>query len=223
MKLSNQLKHVILFCAGSFCEEKDGSLRMCVDYRVLKAIRKKVRYPIPIAKELLDALRSIIFSSIDLRSGHCQIAMSPEQIEKKAFGPHFGQYNFVVMPFGLCDAPAIFMQAINGVFKGLDFVKVYMDDVLNHSKSKEKYIARLKEVFERLGKYTANLGKYHSAKAEIDFLGNTISKDGIQPLADKVDVIKNWVRSTNAKTLRTLLGLVGSYRKFIQGFAEITT
>ena len=150
--------------------------------------------------------------------------MDESSIEKTAFGTRYGQFEFVVMPFGLCNAPATFMKAMNEVFKGLEFVKVYMDDVLIHSRTREEHMKHLEIVFQCLKeqKYYVKAEKCKFVQPEVDFLGHSISKDGVRPMAGRIEVIKSWPTPTDIKSLRTFLGFVGYYRKFIPRFAKLT-
>lgn len=207
-----------------FVRKKDGTLRMCVDYRALNNVTKKAKYPIPIIDELLDQISGEkIFSSIDLRSGYYQIAMEEGSKEKTAFGTRFGQFEFQVMPFGLCNAPATFMAAMNELFRSKSFVFVYMDDILIASKTEEEHRTHLREVFHILteNEYYVKLSKCQFFKEEIDFLGHSISKEGISPIKHRLDCIINWPLPKNITEIKRFLGFIGFYRKFIADFAKL--
>ena len=134
-------------------KKKDGSSRLCVDYRQLNKLTIKNKYPLPRIDDLLDQLRGAgVFSKIDLRSGYHQILVKPEDVPKTAFRSRYGQYEYVVMPFGVTNAPAIFMDYMNRIFRPwLDkFVVIFIDDILIYSKTKEEHVKHLRTVLEAL-------------------------------------------------------------------------
>ncbi|GKF21864.1 putative reverse transcriptase domain-containing protein, partial [Tanacetum coccineum] len=138
-----------------FVKKKDGSFRMCIDYRELNKLTVKNRYPLPRIDDLFDQLQcSSIYSKIDMRSGYHQLRVREEDILKNAFKTRYGHYKFQVMPFGLTNAPAVFMDLMNRVCKPyLDkFVIVFIDDILIYSKSKQEHEEHLKLILELLKK-----------------------------------------------------------------------
>ena len=133
-----------------FVSKKDGSLRMCIDYRSLNEVTIKNKYPLPIINDLFDQLQGAkYFSKIDLRSGYYQLKIRPSDVQKTAFVTRYGQYEFTVMPFGLTNAPVYFMNLMNKVFiEELDkFVLVFIDDILIYSQSAEEHEQHLRIVF----------------------------------------------------------------------------
>ena len=138
-----RISHSPWGAAVLFAKKKDGSLRLCVDYRALNALTRKNRYPLPRMDELLDMVQgATVFSKLDLKSGYNQIALSEEEMAYTAFLTHMGQFEYTVVPFGLCNAPSVFQQAMNKTLHGLvgKFCVVYLDDVLIFSKTKADHI-----------------------------------------------------------------------------------
>src|SRR3954463_6040270 len=140
-------------CTGAIREERDGSMRMCVDYRALNGATIKNKYPLPRINDLFEKLEgACVFSKIDLRSRYHQLKIRPQDVPKTAFVTRYGLYEFLVMSFGLTNAPAYFMNLMNSVFMDcLDkFVFVFIDDVLIYSRSEEEHEIHLRMVLERL-------------------------------------------------------------------------
>jgi len=178
-------------CPALFVKKKDGSLRMCVDYRPLNAVTVKNKYPLPRIDVLFDQLAGAkVFSKIDLRSGYHQIKIQPCDIPKTAFSTRYGLYEYLVMSFGLTNAPAYFMYLMNSVFMPeLDkFVVVFIDDILVYSKSEEEHANHLHVVLQRLRDHQlyAKFSKCEFWLDSVKFLGHTISKDGIAVDPSKV-------------------------------------
>jgi hypothetical protein len=179
-----------------FVEKKDGTRRMCVDYRALKKVTIKNKYPLPRIEDLFDQLRGdSVFSNIDLRSGYHQLRIRPSDIPKTAFITKYGLYEFTVMSFGLTNAPAFFMNLMNSVFMDyLDkFVVVFIDDILIYSQSEEEHVDHLKMVLQRLREHQlyAKLSKCEFWINEVQFLGHIINKDGLVVDPKKVADILN--------------------------------
>jgi hypothetical protein len=172
-------------------KKKDKSLRLCIDYRPLNAVTIKNKYPLPRIYVLFDQLvRAKVFSKIDLRSGYHQIKIRASDIPKTAFSTRYGLYEYLVMSFGLTNAPAYFMYLMNSVFMPeLDkFVVVFIDDILVYSINEEEHANHLHVVLQRLREHRlyAKLSKCDFWLKEIKFLGHTISHDGIAVDPDKV-------------------------------------
>ncbi|GJZ76357.1 putative reverse transcriptase domain-containing protein [Tanacetum coccineum] len=174
-----------------FVNKKDGTMRMCIDYRELNKLTIKNRYPLPRIDDLFDQLQgACCFSKIDLRSGYHQLGVREEDIPKTAFRTRYGHFEFIVMPFGLTNAPAIFMDLMNRVCKPyLDkFVIVFIDDILIYSKSEEEHEVHLKAILD---------------------------------LLRTVESVKNWKTPESSTEIRSFLGLAGYYRRFIENFSKI--
>ncbi|KAI3821446.1 hypothetical protein L1987_09014 [Smallanthus sonchifolius] len=180
-----------------FVKKKNGTFRMCIDYRELNKLTIKNRYPLPRIDDLFDQLQgSSFYSKIDLRSGYHQLKIQEEDIPKTAFRTRYGHYEFLVMPFGLTNAPAIFMDLMNRVCKPyLDkFVIVFIDDILIYSRTKEEHAHHLKLILELLWneKLYAKFSKCEFWIREVHFLGHVINKKGIHVDPTKIEAIKNW-------------------------------
>lgn len=211
-----------------FVTKKDGTLRMCVDYRALNKITIKNRYPLPRTDDLLDQLHGAkYFSKIDLRSGYYQVRVAECDVEKTAFRTRYGHFEFLVMPFGLTNAPATFMAMTNGIFHDyLDkFVIVFLDDILIYSKTLEEHEQHLRQVLQRLreNQLYAKMSKCDFFKTSIQFLGHTITEHGIGPETSKITAIQEWPTPTNVKEVRSFVGLANYYRRFISKFAHVAT
>jgi hypothetical protein len=213
-------------CPALFVKKKDESLRLCIDYHPLNEVTIKNKYPLPRIDVLFDQLvRAKVFSKIDLHSGYHQIKIRASDIPKTAFSTRYGLYEFLVMSFGLTNAPAYFMYLMNSVFMTeLDkFIVVFIDDILVYSKNEEEHAGHLHVVLQRLREHHlyAKLSKCDFWLKEIKFLGHTISQAGIVVDPDKVQEVMNWKPPTNVRQIRSFLGLAGYYRRFIPDFSRI--
>ncbi|GJR14607.1 putative reverse transcriptase domain-containing protein [Tanacetum coccineum] len=209
-----------------FVKKKDGSFRMCIDYRELNKLTVKNRYPLPRIDDLFDQLQgSSVYSKIDLRSGYHQLRVREEDIPKTAFRTRYGHYEFQVMPFGLTNAPAVFMDLMNRVCKPyLDkFVIVFIDDILIYSKNKEEHEEHLKQILELLKKEElyAKFSKCEFWIPKVQFLGHVIDSEGIHVDPAKIESIKDWTSPKSPTEIHQFLGLAGYYRRFIEGFSKI--
>ena len=209
-----------------FVGKKDGSLRMCVDYRALNKLTVKNRYPLPRIDDLLDQLHGAkYFTSLDLASGYHQIRIKDTDIEKTAFNTPMGHFQWRVMPFGLCNAPATFQKAMNDLFGhriGI-YVLVYMDDILIYSKTREEHLSHVDEILTLLEKneYYVKYKKCDFMKTEVKFLGHIISPDGLKVDPDKISTVKQWKPPTDKSSIRSLLGFGNYFRKFIYKYSEM--
>ncbi|GJW66068.1 putative reverse transcriptase domain-containing protein [Tanacetum coccineum] len=179
-----------------FVKKKDGSFRMCIDYRELNKLTVKNRYPLPIIDDLFDQLQgSQFFSKIDLRSGYHQLRVHEDDMPKTAFRTRYGHFEFTVMPFVLTNAPAMFMDLMNRVCRSyLDkFVIVFIDDILIYSKTQEEHVEHLRLVLELLKKEKlyAKFSKCEFWLREVQFLGHVINGNGIYVDPSKIEAVKN--------------------------------
>ena len=209
-----------------FVKKKDGSTRMCVDYRALNKITVKNKYPLPRVDELFDRLLGArYFSKIDLRSGYHQVRIHPDDVPKTAFRTRYGHYEFRVLPFGLTNAPATFMHLMQELFRPYldDFVIVFLDDILIYSRDKASHAKHVRQVLDilRKNKLYAKSSKCEFFRTEVEFLGHRISSEGIHVMQDKVRAIEEWPIPKSVKDVQSFLGLAGYYRKFIKGFSAI--
>ncbi|GJV68800.1 putative reverse transcriptase domain-containing protein [Tanacetum coccineum] len=209
-----------------FVKKKDGSFRMCIDYRELNKLTVKNRYPLPRIDDLFDQLQgSSIYSKIDLRSGYHQLRVREQDIPKTTFQTRYGHYEFQVMPFGLTNAPAVFMDLMNRVCKPyLDkFVIVFIDDILIYSKDEKEHEEHLKAILELLKKEQlyAKFSKCEFWIPKVQFLGHVIDSRGIHVDPAKIESIKDWASPKTPTEIRQFLGLAGYYRRFIEGFSKI--
>ncbi|GJU10169.1 putative reverse transcriptase domain-containing protein [Tanacetum coccineum] len=209
-----------------FVKKKDGSFRMCIDYRELNKLMVKNRYPLPRIDDLFDQLQgSSIYSKIDLRSGYHQLRVREEDIPKTAFRTRYGHYEFQVMPFGLTNAPALFMDLMNWVCKPYvdKFVIIFIDDILIYSKNKQEHAEHLKLILELLKKEQlyAKFSKCEFWIPKVQFLGHVIDSQGIHVDPAKIESVKDWASPKSATEIRQFLGLAGYYRRFIEGFSKI--
>ncbi|GJS02529.1 putative reverse transcriptase domain-containing protein, partial [Tanacetum coccineum] len=211
-----------------FVKKKDGSFRMCIDYRELNKLTVKNRYPLPMIDDLFDQLQgSSIYSKIDLRSRYHQLRVREQDIPKTAFRTRYGHYEFQVMPFGLTNAPAVFMDLMNRVCKPyLDkFVIVFIDDILIYSKDEREHEEHLKAILELLKKEREKLyAKFSKCEfwiTKVQFLGHVIDSRGIYVDPTKIESIKDWASPKTPKEIHQFLGLAGYYRRFIEGLSKI--
>ncbi|KAF5816849.1 putative nucleotidyltransferase, Ribonuclease H [Helianthus annuus] len=209
-----------------FVKKKDGSFRMCIDYRELNKLTIKNRYPLPRIDDLFDQLQGAsYFSKIDLRSGYHQLCVHEEDIPKTAFRTRYGHYEFTAMPFGLTNAPAVFMDLMNRVCKPyLDkFIIVFIEDILIYSKTRADHEQHLRLTLELLKKEQlfAKFSKCEFWLKEVQFLGHIVNEQGIHVDPSKISAIKDWDIPTTPTEVRSFPGLAGYYRRFIENFSKI--
>ncbi|GKC94347.1 reverse transcriptase domain-containing protein [Tanacetum coccineum] len=197
-----------------FVKKKDGSFRMCIDYRELNKLTVKNRYPLPRIDDLFDQLQgSSIYSKIDLRSGYHQLRVREEDIPKTAFRTRYEHYKFQVIPFGLTNAPAVFIDLMNRVCKPYleKFVIVFIDDILIYSRNEKEHEEHLKNILELLKKEElyAKFSKCEFWIHTVKFLGHVIDSSGIHVDPTKIEAVKNWASPTTPSEIYQFLGLAG--------------
>ena len=208
-------------------KKKDGSLRMCVDYRQLNAKTVRDSYYMPRVEESMDALYgSKFFSCLDLSSGFFQVEMEEEDKAKTAFtaGP-LGFYEFNRIPFGLTNAPATYQRLMEKCLSGLQpqDCLIYLDDTIVHSATIEDNLARLSVVFERLAQAGLKLkpSKCKFLQKRVRFLGYIVSENGVETDPEKTECLRNWPIPDCIQDVRRFLGFSGYYRKFVKDYSKI--
>ena len=219
------------FAAPHFYVDKpdtatSGEYRAVTDFRDLNAITEKNSYPLPRADVLFDRLSGAkYFSKIDLRTGFYQILIEKIDRHKTAFTTSRGLYEYNVLPMGLCNSPAVFMQLMNDTFSEYlnEFVLVFLDDIVVYSKTLEEHTRHLRKVFSKLREQRlfVKLSKSELCRKEVEFLGHYVGENGIRVMEDKIEAIRDWPAPANMRELRAFLGLAGYYRRFVKGYSDI--
>ena len=206
-------------------KKKDGSLRLCVDYRRLNGVSEMDAYPMPRIDDLIDRLgKSCFISTMDLTRGYWQVPVEKESRPKTAFATPFGFYQFNVMPFGLQGAPATFQRLMDKVVQGLEpFSAVYLDDLVIFSKTWEEHLQHVREVLQRLRSagLTAKAKKCQFGMAQCVYLGHIVGSGLVRPDPVKIQAVKEFPVPHTKKQVRVFLGLAGYYRRFIPDYASI--
>ncbi|SNX87990.1 related to pol protein [Melanopsichium pennsylvanicum] len=209
-----------------FVPKKDGSLRLCVDYRGLNEITIKNRAPLPLIEEQLFLLRNAkVYTKLDLKAAYNLVRIADGDEWKTAFGTQLGLYEYLVMPFGLANAPSHFQSLINSIYRDIIgvFVVVYLDDFLIFSNNEEEHIDHVREVLERLraNQLFAKLSKCTFHTDQVEFLGYIIKPGGIEMDPEKVRTIQEWPMPASIHDIQRFLGFANFYRRFIAHFARI--
>lgn len=208
-------------------QKKDGEVRFCVDYRALNKVTRKDVYPLPRIDETLEALGgAMLFSTLDLKAGYWQILMAAADKAKTAFTTKRGLYQFVRMPFGLCNAPSTFQRMMNSVLRGLTWSTclVYLDDIVVYTRGGiEQHVLELACVLERLAVagLTLKLKKCVFATRQMEYLGHELSSEGVRPLQRLVDAVREFPKPRDAVEVKRFVHLAGYYRRFIEGFGSL--
>ena len=211
-----------------FVKKADGSLRLCVDYRGINKITIKNRYPLPLIPELLDKVgQATRFTAMDMRDGYHLLRMAPGEEWKTAFRTRYGLFEYNVVPFGLCNAPAAFQHLMNDVLREYldDFVVIYLDDVLIYSKNASEHRRHVRMVLEKLrqaGLY-AKPEKCQFSVQEVAFLGYLISPHGIRMDPKKVEAVTSWPIPQSQHDIQVFLGFANFYRKFINEYSRVVS
>jgi hypothetical protein len=206
--------------------KKDGTKRLCVDYRKLNAITIKDRYALPLADELRDRLQgATIFTKLDLRGAYNLVRMKAGEEPKTAFRCRYGHYEYTVMPFGLCNAPATCMRMINDTLRShLDRICIaYLDDILVYSETKQQHVKDVRDILTALKKARLlckpEKCEFHTRR--VDFLGYVITPGGISMDPSKVNKVLEWHQPTTVTEVQSFLGFANFYRRFVKGYSTI--
>ena len=221
-----QLAHSIPL-GGHLGKKKDGSLRLCVDYRRLNAMTRADAYPMPRIEDMIDQLgKAKYLTTLDLTKGYWQVPVAEEDRPKTTFTTPFGLFQFLRMPFGLQGAPATFQRMIDRLLQGLgQFANAYLDDVVIFSESWEEHLRHIETVLTRLREsgLTAKPRKCQFGMAQCVYLGHVVGGGRVQVEHSKVEAIQRMPRPQTKKEVRAFLGLTGYYRKFIPGYSSLAT
>ncbi len=207
-------------------KKKDGSLRLCVDYRQLNSRTRKDAFPLPRIEESLDALTGARwFSTLDLASGYNPVPVAEADRPKTAFCTPFGLFEWNRMPFGLCNAPSTFQQLMQRVFgdQQCQSLLLYLDDIVVFSSTFQQHLERLEMVLQRLKHegLKAKLSKCSFFRQEVSYLGHIILAEGVSTDPSKIEVVANWQPPTTILELWSFLGFASYYRRFVEGFAKL--
>lgn len=213
-------------------KKKDASgkkkYRMVIDYRRLNEKTIEDKYPLPRIEEILDNLgKSCYFSTLDMAKAFHQIEMDEESIEKTAFSVNNGHYEYLRMPYGLKNGPSTFQRVMDNVLKEYlhKFCFVYMDDIVVFSKSLQEHIYHLQLIFQKIREFNLKieLDKCEFLSKNVEFLGHLITPEGISPNPTKLKAVENYPIPRTVKEIKSFLGLIGYYRRFIENFAHIVS
>ena len=209
-------------------KKKEGSWRMCINYRRLNKMTIRNAYPLPRADDLIDRLHGArYFTKIDLRTGYHQIRIAEDDIPKTAFRTRYGHYEFLVMPFGLTNAPATFQQTMNDIFRDQlgHFVVVFLDDILVYSRTLQEHVEHVRFVLQKLRNHSfyAKHSKCEFFQRSIVYLGHLVTERGLEIEPSRIEKVKLWPVPRNIRELRSFLGFVGFLRKSIRNYSQLTT
>jgi hypothetical protein len=209
-----------------FVKKKEDTLRLCIDYRQLNKLTIKNKCPLPRIDDLFDQLGgAYILSKIELRSGYHQVRIKGEDIHKTAFRTRYGHYEFVVVPFGLTNAPATFMCLMNNVLsKFLDkFVLFFIDDILIYSKNREEHEEHLRLVLQVLREHQlyAKFSKCDFFQKQIHYLGHVLFEEGVAIDPDKIRSIMEWPTPKDVSDIRSFMGLEGYTNTYCKNFDDL--
>ena len=210
-----------------FVRKKNGEMRMCIDYRAVNRLSKRISTPLPRIDECLERLHGMrYFSKLDLRSGYHNLRLREEDIPKTAFNTRYGSFEWLVLSFGLMNSPPVFQSWMNSIV-GAEYLDrcamVYLDDCLVFSKTKEQHEKDVRAILEkfRAAKVIANAKKCEFFKTELEFVGHQVTANGVLPSKSKVKAIQDWPVPTNVQEVRQFIGLGSHYRRFVRDFAAI--
>lgn len=208
-------------------KKRDGTNRLCVDYRLLNKKIIKDRYPLPLIEDQLDALQGArVFSTLDLKNGFFHVKMDKSSMKYTAFIVPDGHYEFLRVPFGLCNSPAVFQKFVNAVFRDLirdKVVLVYMDDLIIPSIDFESALRKLKRVLDVASQHglIINWKKCNLLRTGVEYLGHIVEGGKIRPSEHKTEAVKKFPMPASVRQVQSFLGLTGYFRKFVPGYSTI--
>lgn len=206
--------------------KKDGSLRLCIDYRKLNSCSTRDAFPLPRIEEALESLgQAKYFSTLDLTSGYWQVEVAEHDKHKTAFSTPMGLFEANRMPFGLQNAPSTFQRLMTCCFGDLNFTHllIYLDDIIIFSASFDEHLERLQRVFDRLREHGLKLkpSKCQFVRKEVNYLGHLVSADGIRTDPEKISRVKQWPRPTGRREVLQFLGFAGYYRRYVKSYSSL--
>jgi hypothetical protein len=209
-----------------FVPKKDGTFRLCVDYRGLNSITVKNRYPLPLISEIMDRTAGAqYFTKLDVKEAYYRIRIAEGDEWKTAFRTRYGLYEYLVMPFGLTNAPATFQSYIHQALRGYldEFCVTYLDDILIFSPNRETHTKHIRQVLERLraAQLYCKPSKCSFYQDRVEFLGYIIDRDGISMDSERVRTIQEWPEPKTYREIQVFLGFCNFYRRFIRGYSEL--
>lgn len=208
-------------------KKKNGTYRLCIDYRRLNKKIIRDRFPLPLIEDQIDRLKGAkVFTTLDLKNGFLHVNVHRDSIKYTAFVTPRGQYEFIKMPFGLCTAPSVFQRYVNYIFQDLisdGTVLAYLDDLAIPSKTQDEGLDKLLTVFKRAEEYGLmfNWSKCLFMRREIEYLGYIIQDNEVRPSKEKIAAVSKFKTPNNLKSLQSFLGLSGYFRKFIKNYSII--
>lgn len=205
-------------------KKKDGSHRLCVDYRRLNKVVVRDKYPLPVIEYQIDRLAEArVFSTLDFKNGFFHVNVEERSRKYTAFVTHRGQYQFLKVPFGLCNSPPVFQRYINHVFRSLvnDGILIYIDDLIVIAPNVKEGIVRLQKVLQVASDYglDINKSKCHLLQSKIEYLGYIVENGEIQPPPSKVQAVLNFPEPRSLKDIQSFLGFSGYFRKYMEAYA----
>ncbi|KAK6303564.1 hypothetical protein J4Q44_G00260180 [Coregonus suidteri] len=209
-----------------FVKKKDGGLRPCIDYRSLNQITVKYSYPLPLIATMTESLHGArFFTKLDLRSAYNLVRIREGDEWKTAFSTTSGHYEYLVMPYGLMNAPSVFQSFVDEIFRDMQGqgVVVYIDDILVYSSTRAEHVALVRRVLRRLLEHDlyVKAEKCLFFQESVSFLGYQLSASGVKMEIDRVSAVRNWQTPTTVKEVQRFLGFANYYRRFIRGFGQV--
>ena len=201
-------------------------MRFCTDFRKVNAVTKKDAFPIPRTEDCLDAVAvAVIFSTFDITSAYHQVPLRESDIPKTAFTTKYGLYEYMTMPFGICNATATFQRLMELALSGLQWTTclIFLDDVISFSSSFDQHVCDLRSILTRIRDAGLKLkpSKSQLFCSEVSFLGHVISEKGVLPNPDNVQKLRDWAVPQTQKQVRSFLGLGNYYRRFVKDYLKL--